>query len=342
VTVRSTRSIAGLVFASAVLFWGCGGGDGPDGTAGGALGLSGWDGSGVLVIDGALVFTSPISDPIPDGVVVVSDGRIEAVGERGDVFIPQGARRVSGAGASLMAGFWDAHVRLDPALLEEAADPFSASDDIEAWFRENITGFGFTGIVDTGTPLEEIQPLLDRMQVERLRGPRILATGGATLEGVRVAGADRERWADDALAGLLLSEATFVPAFSLLLPPGDASDIEINAALDELAQLQRRLGAFVASDGRMAFGSGFGWGASQDPILEMELVEESGIGFAALLASLTTEPVLRFGYDDRGEVEPGMVADLVLVDGDPRVDLSAMERVRWVLRDGVPIYGTVR
>ncbi|CAN5763881.1 hypothetical protein BH23GEM11_BH23GEM11_21290 [soil metagenome] len=336
------RSRAGLVFASACLLWGCGGGDGPDGAAGGSLGLSGWDGSGFLVIDGALVFTSPISEPIADGIVVVSEGRIEAVGERGDVVIPQAARRVSGAGASLLSGFWDSHVRLDPVLLEAAADPLSPSDEIEGWFRENVTGFGFTGIVDTGTPLELVQPLLDRMQAERLQGPRILATGGATLEGVRVAGADRDQWSENALAGFLASEETFVPAFSLLLPPGDASDMEINAALDEMARMQRRLGNFIASGGRMAFGSGFGWGASQDPILEMELVEESGIGFAALLASLTTEPVLRFGYDDRGEVEPGMVADLVLVDGDPRVDLSAMERVRWVMRDGVPIYGTVR
>ncbi|CAN5753627.1 hypothetical protein BH23GEM11_BH23GEM11_14020 [soil metagenome] len=336
------RSRAGLILAFSCLLWGCGGGDGPGGTGGGTLGLSGWDGSGVLVIDGALVFTSPISEPLPDGVVVVSGGRIEAVGERGEVFIPQTARRVSGAGASLLAGFWDSHVRLDPVLLEAAADPLSPSDDIEAWFRENITGFGFTGIVDTGTPLEDIQPLLDRMQAERLQGPRILATGGAAMAGVRVAGADRSGWSDDAFAGALLSEETFVPAFSLLLPPGDATDIEINSVLDELAQLQRRFGGFVAAGGHAAFGSGFGWGASQDPILEVELVEESGIGFAAILASLTNEPVLRFGYDDRGEVEPGMVADLVLVDGDPRADLSALERVRWVLRDGIPIYGSVR
>jgi hypothetical protein len=331
-----------LVAASSILFWGCGGGDGRGDGPGGALGFTGWDGSGILAIEGALVFTSPLADPIPDGVVVVADGWIEAVGARGEVFVPPAARRVSATGGSLLAGFWDSHLRLDPGVLERAADPSTPADDLEAWFQENLTGFGFTGVVDTGSPLEDLQPLADRMRLEGIRGPQILPTGGAALQGVRVAGADPGAWAEGMAAELLVEEVTLVPALSLLLPSGDASEGQINMALEELARAQDRLRAFVATGGRVAYGSGFGWGTTQDPILEMELMDESGMGFAALLASLTTEPALRFGFSDRGEVEPGMRADLVLVDGDPRTDIAVMERVRWVLRGGVPLYGTVR
>jgi hypothetical protein len=341
--VRRSLHLA-LVAVLPLLAVGCGDGDGGGGSeaAGRALGLAAWDGTGILAIEGATVFTSPWSEPISDGVVVVTGGQVEAVGGRGEVFVPQAARRVSGDGASLLAGFWDAHVRLDPGFLELAGDPSVPASDLEGWLAENFTGLGFTGLVDTGTPLSEVQPLLDRIAAEQIPGPAILATGGASLQGLRVAGSDPEAWGEGVATELLTAEATLVPALALVLPGGDASDAELDAGLARVAEAQGRLGAFMGAGGRIAFGSGFGWGANLDPLLEMELMIDAGLTFDQLLAALTTEPAARFGYDDRGEIEPGMIADLVLVDGDPRVDLSALERVRWVLRGGVPVYGTVR
>jgi hypothetical protein len=331
-----------LVAALLPLAAGCGGGDGGGEATGRALGLAAWDGSGILAIEGATVFTSPWSEPILDGVVIVTGGQVEAVGGRGEVFVPQVARRISGAGGSLLAGFWDVHVRLDPGFLELAADPEVPAADLEEWLAENFTGLGFTGIVDTGTPMPEVQPLLERIAIERIPGPAILATGGASLQGLRVAGDDPDAWQEGMEAELLAAQATLVPALALILPGGEASDAELDAGFARLAEAQGRLGGFVGAGGNVAFGSGFGWGANLDPILEMELLTDAGLAFGELLAALTTEPAARFGYDDRGEIEPGMIADLVLVDGDPRVDLSALERVRWVLRGGLPVYGTVR
>ena len=92
----------------------------------------------------------------------------------------------------------------------------------------------------------------------------------------------------------------------------------------------------------MVFGSGFGWGALVDPLIEVESLAFGGLGMDQILAALTTEPAFRMGRGDRGEIEPGMVADLILLDGDPFVDPSALERVRWVLRAGVPVFGVVR
>ena len=38
--------------------------------------------------------------------------------------------------------------------------------------------------------------------------------------------------------------------------------------------------------------------------------------------------------DRLGSVEPGKLADLILVDGEPLVDISAMRRVKRVMLNG--------
>ena len=90
--------------------------------------------------------------------------------------------------------------------------------------------------------------------------------------------------------------------------------------------------------GRLIFGTGAGYNPRYDPMSEHILLEEGAIPFASRLASLTTEPAVRFGYGYVGGVWPGMVADLVLVEGDPEVDVTAFGRVRLVLREGRPLF----
>jgi len=68
---------------------------------------------------------------------------------------------------------------------------------------------------------------------------------------------------------------------------------------------------------------------------ELELYARAGIRPAEVLrlATLTSAQVI--GVDrERGVVAPGKLADLILVDGDPSVNISDIERVSLVMRGG--------
>jgi imidazolonepropionase-like amidohydrolase len=74
--------------------------------------------------------------------------------------------------------------------------------------------------------------------------------------------------------------------------------------------------------------------------LEMEAMQRAGMSPAQVLISATSRNAQIFHLTDRGQVKPGMLADLVAVDGDPTRDVSAVEHVRLVMKGGQIVKGT--
>jgi len=68
--------------------------------------------------------------------------------------------------------------------------------------------------------------------------------------------------------------------------------------------------------------------------LEMEAMQRAGMPALQVLVSATSRNARIFHLTDRGQVEPGLLADLVAVDGDPARDVSAVEHVRLVVKGG--------
>jgi imidazolonepropionase-like amidohydrolase len=68
--------------------------------------------------------------------------------------------------------------------------------------------------------------------------------------------------------------------------------------------------------------------------LEMEAMQRAGMPAAQVMIATTSGNARILHLADRGEVKPGLLADLVAVPGDPTRDVSAVEQVNFVMKGG--------
>jgi imidazolonepropionase-like amidohydrolase len=68
--------------------------------------------------------------------------------------------------------------------------------------------------------------------------------------------------------------------------------------------------------------------------LEMDAMQRAGMPAAEVLISATSRNGRILHLTDRGQVKPGLLADLVAVDGDPTRDVNVVRSVRLVMKGG--------
>jgi imidazolonepropionase-like amidohydrolase len=97
--------------------------------------------------------------------------------------------------------------------------------------------------------------------------------------------------------------------------------------------------AFSEAGGQILFGTDVGYMSVYDPTEEYVGLQEAGLPYARILATLTTAPAERFGLAGRtGRLAEGLEADITVVEGDPAQDIRALARVRYALRAGAVLY----
>ena len=86
----------------------------------------------------------------------------------------------------------------------------------------------------------------------------------------------------------------------------------------------------------IVFGTDCGVGPHGSNALEFEYMVEAGMPPLEAIRSATSVAAAFLGLsEDLGTIEAGKLADIIAVDGDPSEDISAMSRVRFVMKEGV-------
>lgn len=111
----------------------------------------------------------------------------------------------------------------------------------------------------------------------------------------------------------------------------------IDSMPTEVALKHRTFREALAAGVIICNGSDVGAFPHGDNARELELMVEYGMTPVQALQSATVVDAKLFHLDDRGEIAPGRVADLLAVDGDPTRDIHALHQVRFVMKRGAEV-----
>jgi imidazolonepropionase-like amidohydrolase len=113
---------------------------------------------------------------IPDGVVLIEDATIAAVGPRANVQVPPGATVIDCAGATVTAGFWNSHVHFTHPVWSSAS---TSAAQLEDALRRMLTSFGVVRALDIGSAPGIVEGLRRRIESGEVAGPALTRAGGS-------------------------------------------------------------------------------------------------------------------------------------------------------------------
>lgn len=126
---------------------------------------------GTIAFVGATLIDGTDADPLPNAVLVVTDGRVRAVGPRDAVTIPAGADVVDVSGKYIMPGLINAHGHVGATVGLDANGEYSRENllrQLSLYARYGITTvFSLGGDEEAGFQLrnEQFNPDLDRARL---------------------------------------------------------------------------------------------------------------------------------------------------------------------------------
>ena len=266
---------------------------------------------------------------------------------------------VAGNYVSATGGAGDARqfsIYVDVPTAQNLAD---GPDEVRKVVRTNLkNGADFIKILATGAVLSQgISPGAQQYSDEELavavveagRWGKFVASHAHGAEGIKASIRAGVRTVDhgsmmdeEGLAMLLESDFTYyVPTLYVgaIVPRNGAALGIPQEQIDRSTEMMRYRNATFRRAMEAGLTVGFGTDAGVfehgDNAKEFQLRVENGQSAMGVITSATSVNATIIGWQDRvGRVELGKFADLIAVPGNPLDDISAMERVIWVMKGG--------
>jgi len=270
---------------------------------------------------GATLIDGQGGPPVSNSVVVVSGDRIRSAGPNSAVPIPAEADRIDGSGRFLVPGLVDIYPRSDPAATFAKGNPATA-DHVRSRMmelsRNKSSAIHLTGV-------DEMEPAVAETVLETARSA-----------GIPVFAHDWRLKDVDFL--LRNGVAGLIGAF----PDNEPPDHELMAKLRDLRVLVAPELEHAAPAQRQTvlrlFQAGVPLGlasAGGDPIRALELLADSGVPPLDVIVAGTHNGAVALHQDqDRGAIQPGKRADLLLLSANPGEDIRNLRKVALKMEAG--------
>ncbi len=146
-------------------------------------------------------------------------------------------------------------------------------------------------------------------------------------------------WDRSLPAKMHAASVALIPTLSLWPWELRRAGLDSAAVAAAMAVARDQVRACLEAGVPIVFGTDVGYVTAYDPRAEYRQLAAAGLEFVNILAALTTAPAAVFGLSDvTGRIEPGLDADLVVLDGDPARSIDALASVRLALRRGQTVF----
>jgi imidazolonepropionase-like amidohydrolase len=261
------------------------------------------EGHGSAII-GAVLIDGRGGPPLSDSIVVVSGDRITAAGSRSDIPLPAEADRVNGAGKCVVPALIDLCSRAD------LPRPASA---------------------------EEGRALVERKPEVVLLGEVAPPVAEAVLETARAAGIPVAAQASTQAQARLLVDGGASALLGMIADTEDLDPVLLRRMRDlriVAAPMLSRAGAGLDVAGRNTrrlFQAGVLIGLASgggDPVHECELLSAAGVPALDVIVAATRNSALALHQaEQRGAIEPGKLANLLLLSANPGEDVRNLRQI---------------